>query len=92
MQIQVFTKENIKTFYLSPYVDYFVSEGKVVLRNDLFDTIVIAPPVSDNTDTIFNKLKKGIKSEEIIEFINNNFNASDSQKVLDVFIQNGIIE
>ncbi|MCF8229322.1 MAG: hypothetical protein K9G58_14705 [Bacteroidales bacterium] len=92
MKVLRFTKNNIDTFYLSPYIEYTFDDEKLVLRNDLFAKVLIAPQLKKDPEKTMQMLKEGIPSADAVAFVRDNFVCNDPQQVLEAFLQNGILE
>jgi hypothetical protein len=79
-------------FYLSPFVDFHANKDNTIFRNDLFNTITIAPPIKGDVELVLDELKNGISPDLVHQFIKQNFNGDNPQLLLDGLLKNGIIE
>jgi hypothetical protein len=92
MKARLYTKNNISRFYLSPYVEYIVEDGKIILRNDLFNKVVITPLLKTSPETFIDRLREGIDETMIQGFLGESFSAGNPADVLAALMQKGIIE
>jgi hypothetical protein len=68
MKARLYTKENISRFYLSPYVEFIIEDRKIILRNDLFNQVIITPPLKTSPETFIDRLREGIDENMILIF------------------------
>lgn len=88
----VFNNKNIHKYYISPYADWQVTDGNIIVgRKEKEDRFVLEFNIKQSVE-LFEKLEEGMEPDELKKAIAVITGDADSSEWLAFFVQEGIIE
>lgn len=90
---KIFSQENVKLYYISPYVTISFDTVSIVLeRKDLDKCLRLKHPFDDKAKSLFAKLSSGLTLDEIVSSLEKDFGETNPQNWVRYCIQWGILE
>ena len=96
MKLRLYTNNNLSLLYLSPYVTELSHcpqcEQGLILRQELFNTVVIWNKSESILSDLLELLDNGIKESSLVQWLSKYYSIEESQQLVRNWMKKGIIE